>query len=243
MVRLSERLEKIAGFIDAGMTAADVGTDHGYIPIYLIQNGISPYVIASDINSGPLEKMEENLQKHMGGDRKGIMMRHGPGLEVLEPGEADAVVIAGMGGLLIEEILEKEPEVTNSVKRFILQPRNAPDKLRKWLLDKGFRITGEVLAEESRFVWEIICAEPGGGAGSKEEYFSGSPEQYLVGQLVIRNSDPLLEKFISNKIRVLGEIAENAGKSASDAAAEQKKAAEEKIHLLEGIMKNVGQKI
>ncbi|MDO4481278.1 MAG: class I SAM-dependent methyltransferase [Bacillota bacterium] len=242
MVRLSERLEKIAGFVDAGMTAADVGTDHGYIPIYLIQNGISPYVIASDINAGPLEKMEENLQKHMGDDRKGIIMRHGPGLEVLKPGEADAVVIAGMGGLLIEEILGKSPEVTDSVKRFILQPRNAPDKLRKWLLDKGFRITEEVLAKESRFVWEIICAEPGAGECAKDEYFSGSPEQYIVGQHVIRNSDPLLEEFVSNKIRVEREIAENAGKSVSFSAAEQKKEAEEKIRLLEGIMKNVGQK-
>lgn len=239
MVRLSERLEKIAGFVGPGMRAADIGTDHGYIPIYLIQNGISPYVIASDINTGPLEKMEENLKKHMGDDRKGIIMRHGPGLEVLEPGEADAVVIAGMGGLLIEEILEKDPERTNSVKRFILQPRNAPDKLRKWLLEKGFRITDEVLARESRFVWEIICAEPGFGAEAKKEYFSGNPEQYLAGQHIIRNSDPLLGEFISNKIRIEREIAENAGKSGSDGAAAQKRAAEERIKTLEGIMEYV----
>lgn len=239
MVRLSERLEKIAGFIAPGMRVADIGTDHGYIPIYLIQNGISPYAIAADINKGPLEKMEENLQKHMGDSREGIIMRHGPGLEVLEPGEVDAVVMAGMGGLLIEDILDKDAELTNSIKAFILQPRNAPDKLRKWLLDNGFLITGEVLARESRFVWEIICASPGFGNKAKEMYFKGNPEQYLVGQHIIQNSDPLLEEFIANKIRVEKEIKDNSAKSQTPEAAIQRRAALERIQVLEGVLKNV----
>ncbi|MBE6020821.1 MAG: SAM-dependent methyltransferase [Clostridiales bacterium] len=241
MIRLSERLEKIAGFISLGDKVADIGTDHGYIPIYLKQNGISSYIIAGDINKGPLEKMEENMDKHIPDhkDREGIIMRLGSGLDVIERGEVDTAVIAGMGGLLMEDILSADWEKTRSVKRFILQPRNAQDKLRKWLLENGFSIVDEILARESRFVWEILCVEPCESMDAKSKYFGTEDEQYEVGQHTIRKPDPLLKEFITNKLAIERKISENAGRSDSEDAALQKKTAEDKIRMLEGILENV----
>ena len=239
MIRLSERLDKIASFVSHGDKVADIGTDHGYIPIYLKQKGISSYIIAGDINKGPLEKMEENLDKHLPEDREGIYMRLGSGLDVIEPYEADTVVIAGMGGLLMADILSQDWHKTRSVKRFILQPRNAQDKLRKWLLENGFSITDEVLARESRFVWEILCVETAAAKDPKADYFGSALQQYEVGQHIIRKPDPLIEEFIANKIAVERKIVENAGRSDSEDAALQKRTAEEKIMMLEGIIGNV----
>lgn len=242
MISLSERLDRIAGFVRQGDRVADIGTDHGYIPIYLKKKGISSYLVAGDINFGPLEKMEENLEKHLGADREGIHMRQGSGLEVIQPWEVDTVVIAGMGGLLMEEILDADPEKTRSVGRFILQPRNAQDKLRRWLLEQGFRIVDEALVREGRFVWEIICAEPnfiGGGEAAGKDYFADRPEQYEVGQRLIEKKDPLLGDFIRNKLRLERSIAENAAKSEQKRAAEQRELSMRKIEMLEGILKDV----
>jgi len=252
MIVLSERLDKIASFVRYGDRVADIGTDHGYIPIYLKQRGISRFIVAGDINEGPLEKLEENLEKYLGGDREGIVARLGSGLEVIQPREVNTVVIAGMGGLLMQDILSADWKRTKSVERFILQPRNAQDKLRKWLLENGFRITGEVLARENRFIWEIMCAEPANFDDEKEatglelekklksEYFGGKREQYEVGQLIIKNRDPLIQEFIANKLSIERRISENAGKSDSAKAALHKKQVDEKIEMLEEILENVG---
>ncbi|MBQ3185849.1 MAG: tRNA (adenine(22)-N(1))-methyltransferase TrmK, partial [Firmicutes bacterium] len=124
-------------------------------------------------------------------------------------------------------------------KRFILQPRNAQDKLRKWLLENSFSIVDEVLARESRFVWEILCVEHSKGKDAKAEYFGTMTEQYEVGQHTIRKPDPLLKEFITNKLAIERKISENAGRSDSEDAALQKKTAEDKIRMLEGILENV----
>ncbi len=239
MVRLSERLEVIAGFIKTGDRVADIGTDHGYIPMYLRQSGISEYVVAGDVNPGPLEKMEENLKRHFGDCREGIMMRLGAGLSVIDVGEVDTVVIAGMGGLLIRKILEEDIDKALTLKRLILQPRNAPDRLREWLLKNGFRITGEKLARESRFVWEIICAEPvSKGYNAEIEYFGNAEKQYEVGMCLILNNDPLLTEFIDRKLAVERRIAVNAAHAEGDGGILSRKTAEKKIAMLEEIRQN-----
>ena len=97
----------------------------------------------------------------------------------------------------------------------------------------------EVLARESRFVWEILCVETVSSCNTEEEYFGTALKQYEVGQHIINKPDPLMEEFIANKIAVERKIADNAGRSNSEDAAIQKKAAEEKIAMLEGIVKNV----
>jgi len=251
MLKLTERLQRIADYIDAGEKVADIGTDHGYIPVYLKQHEISDYVIAGDINEGPLEKMEENLEKHLGDDREGIIMRLGGGFEVIEAGEVDTAVIAGMGGLLMLDILTQFPEKTCSLNKLILQPRNAQDKLRSGLLDLGFEITDESLIRESRFVWEIIVARPPESLREdfqkessdedpvRREYFHGNRVQYEIGQKIIDNSDPLLKEFIEKKLTILRRIVSNASRSDSEAAERQREEASAMIAMLEEILNNV----
>lgn len=246
MIRLSERLQGIADWIEPGSRVADIGTDHGYIPIWLKQTGNSGYIVAGDINEGPLFKMRDHMDRWLEGDEEGIFLRRGSGLNVIETGEVDTAVIAGMGGLLMIDILGEDPEKTASVKRFLLQPRNAQDKLRKWLLDRGFTIADEKLVRESRFVWEILLVETVGAFGSPEDartkanaYFDGSEIQYEVGQHLVRRRDPLLGDFIRGKQRILQEILDGACRSDSEEAMERTREIAEKMRSLERILNYV----
>ena len=243
MIRLSERLQGIADGIPVGSRVADIGTDHGYIPIWLKQTGRSGYIVAGEINAGPLQKMREHMERYLEGDEEGIYPRRGSGLQVIEKGEVDTVVIAGMGGLLMIDILSEDLEKTASVKRFLLQPRNAQDKLRKWLLEQGFTIIDEKLVREGRFVWEIMVVETKGCFGTPEDnqrkietYFQGGEVQYEIGQHLIRRKDPLLPDQIRWKREILEEIAEGACRSDAPQAKERAREIAEKLDSLGRIL-------
>ena len=162
MIKLSERLECIANRIDKGETVADIGTDHGYLPIYLWENKISPKVIMADISKGSLQKAKDNCK--LSQPEFDFDCRLGDGLEVLQPHEVDTVVMAGMGALLIIEMLEWDIIKTRSYKKFILQPRNNLGKLVKWLKDNRFDITNYDLVKEGKRICEIltVCTESAG---------------------------------------------------------------------------------
>jgi tRNA (adenine22-N1)-methyltransferase len=196
MVKLSDRLQKIADFIEPGESVADIGTDHGFLPAALWASGKSPYVILSDINTGPIEKARANLDKYF--PEKEFDIRIGNGLHPLKTAEVDTVVIAGMGGLLIADILGDDPEKTKTFKKFILQPRTAQNKLRAWLLENGFEIKEEALVREGEYICEIIAAEPGGRTVKKD------PEDIdlEISPILFAKNDPLLVEFIENKIRI-----------------------------------------
>ena len=159
MIKLSERLECIANRIDKGETVADIGTDHGYLPIYLWENKISPKVIMADISKGSLQKAKDNCK--LSQPDFDFDCRLGDGLEVLQPHEVDTVVMAGMGALLIIEMLEWDIIKTRTYKKFILQPRN---NLGKWLKDNRFDITNYDLVKEGKRICEIltVCTESAG---------------------------------------------------------------------------------
>jgi len=226
MIRLSERLQKIADFIEPGESVADIGTDHGFLPIALRESGKSPFVILSDVNEGPLEKARANIEKHLPEER--IDIRIGNGLKILKPGEVDAVVIAGMGGLLIAEILGEDPLKTRSFRKFILQPRTAQKKLREWLYAHGFTITDEALAREGKLLCEIIVAAP------CSEGLDKMPDDIdlEISPILFTKNDPLLVEFIENKIRiemrVYRSIRDNAVKNQEDLLRRSK----ERIELL-----------
>lgn len=240
-VRLSDRLLTLAGYVRKGERVADIGTDHGLLPIYLKQNGISDCIIATDVNRGPLEKMAANLERHLE-DWEGIQMRLGSGLEILEPGEADCAIIAGMGGKLMIEILEDSMEAARSLKRLILQPRNAQDTLRKWLLFHGFIIADETLVRERKYIWEIIEARP----LPPEALLSWSSaeqerEQYDIGYELIQKRDPLLYDFIEQKAGIEQEILDGAKRSNLESAVLQRQISERKMAIFRRIQKDVCQ--
>lgn len=191
-MKLSMRLQKIADFVPHNSIVADIGTDHGYIPRYLIEENISKQVIASDVSKGSLDKtisyIDELKLNHK------IIPRLGDGLEILKPFEVDTLVIAGMGGLLIRDILEKDKNITNSINNFIFQPMVAAKELRDYLLNNGFIIIDEELVLEEDKFYEIIFAKKGKDIVEKEIHYEISP-------ILINKNHPILVDFLKSKIQ------------------------------------------
>lgn len=164
MIKLSDRLQRIADRIEDGETMADIGCDHGFLPIYLRTTGKCPMTIIADVSGPSLEKARENAGlyadalRHSNCTYAGMDFRVGDGLSVLSRGEVDSVVIAGMGGKLIRDILAADLSHTTSFHRFILQPRIGQGHLRKWLTENGFSIIAEDLVYEGKYIPEIITA-------------------------------------------------------------------------------------
>ena len=135
-MRLSDRIHKLAEKIDKGETAADIGTDHGYVPMLLMRNGISPNVIMSDISESSLAKAKETFSICKI-DAPDDSFRVGDGLETIENGEVDVIIIGGLGGLTIIEILSVDLEKSKSYKKLVLQPRKHSGELRHYLYSHG----------------------------------------------------------------------------------------------------------
>lgn len=157
---LTPRLETVLSHV-SGKTAADIGTDHAYIPIELINRGTAERAVACDINPGPLKSAAANVEKNNLTDK--IELRLGSGISKLERGETESVIIAGMGGILISQILDADEEKAHSYNELILQPMNAQSELRKYLSEHNFRIESEDLAVEGFKVYNIMTVRTGEG--------------------------------------------------------------------------------
>ena len=140
-MKLSERLELVLSFVEPGESAADVGTDHGHVPVELVRRAIVKKAVAMDVRKGPLSWATENLA--LAGLADKIETRLSDGVAKLQPGEADSVVIAGMGGELIIKILENGRHMWDSVSQWVLSPQSEIFKVRRWLLENGFEIRRE----------------------------------------------------------------------------------------------------
>ena len=160
---LSERLETIAKEIKIGETAADIGSDHGFLPVYLLEKGISPKVIITDISPGSLEKAGNTCREHGLADSGAAELRLGDGLKVISPAEVDVVVIAGMGGILISEIIGSDLEKSRTYSRFILQPRTKAGLLRSRLTGFGFEVVDLRIVKERGRLCEVMTVIPGRG--------------------------------------------------------------------------------
>ena len=149
-IQLSKRMDRLAGLVTAGNRLADVGTDHGYIPIALVQSGKIPSAIAMDINKGPLERAREHIrEQHLD---TYITTRLSDGLTMLQENEADTVLIAGMGGALTVHILEGGAHCLTSVRELILQPQSEIWLVREWLWEHGYKITDEdIVLDEGKY--------------------------------------------------------------------------------------------
>ncbi|WP_425446088.1 tRNA (adenine(22)-N(1))-methyltransferase [Dethiothermospora halolimnae] len=191
-MKLSPRLQSIADFVNRDSVVADIGTDHGYIPAYLVENGICSKIIASDINRGPLNNAQDYINKKK--LTSNIETRLGNGLDILKPNEVDTVIIAGMGGILIEEILKNAPNITNNIETFILQPMVASYDLRKYLYANNFIIEDEVLCKEGDKIYEIIYSKRGKELIEDDIYFE-------IGRKLIEKKDKHLKEFLKKKIK------------------------------------------
>lgn len=198
-MQLSRRLKAVADTVTIGNRVADVGCDHAYISIYLIKNNIAPHVIAMDVNKGPLERANENINNHGYGKR--IYTRLSDGLEKLEPGEADTILIAGMGGALMIKILEEGMEAVRKSTELILQPQSEIYLVRKHLHQIGFFINKEQMIKEDGKYYIIIKAEPSLKAESyDQEVF------YQYGKLLLEQREPLMKEYLGRESRIRNEV-------------------------------------
>lgn len=165
--------------------------------MYLIEKGISKKVIASDISKNSLEKIIQ-LVKLKGLEDK-IDIRLGDGLEVFKPFEVDTLVIAGMGGLLIRDILDENKKIADSIVNFILQPNMASKELREYLYENSFEIVDEKLVKEAGKFYEIIFAKRGKDYVEDDIYLE-------FGKRLFLNKDPLLKEYIQHKIAMVESI-------------------------------------
>ena len=145
-MELSKRLYAVASLVTEGASVADIGTDHGYIPIYLTEQKIASKVIALDINKGPLERARMHIIGH--GLKDQIETRLSDGLKAVDPGEVDTMIAAGMGGGLVIKILEEGKDVVDQLYTCILQPQSEIQRVREYLATNHLKIIAEDMVEE-----------------------------------------------------------------------------------------------
>lgn len=207
-MRLGARLQAIADLVEPGTSIADIGTDHAYLPIFLVQEKNISRSVAGEVSQGPYKAAKQAIEG--AGLKDSINLRLGNGLQVIKPGEIETVVIAGMGGSTIIDILQGAPEVVASLKRLIVQPMIAAASVRRWFSENGWRIIDESLVLEDGRLYEIIAAEP--GKADKLENIL-----YDIGPILWEKKPTLLAVHIDNLIiqvkRVLDEM--TAGKNFS----------------------------
>lgn len=213
---ITNRLLAVASFVRNGSYFIDVGTDHAYLPIYLVQNKKVERALASDINAGPCESAERHIAECGLSAQISVCKTNGL-CGISSCGQTD-IAIAGMGGALIAEILSKADFIKDNNVRLILQPmRNAPD-LRKYLCDNGFCIIGESLAREDERIYEIICAQYCGNAVPYTEL------SLLLGEKNIENkkNDPkLFNAFCDKSAAALTKKINGMHEGGADASAEK----------------------
>ncbi len=182
---ISQRLLACSRFVRPGDRVADVGCDHGYLSIYLLDQGIARSVIASDINEGPLLSAVHNAEKF--GVREKIEFFLSDGVKNI-PRDFDTLICAGMGGETIMSILDQARWLEDSRYRLILQCQSKRSELRRWLYDAGYRICRETLAKDGKFVYSVmeVAFDPGHGI---------TPAQCYLSAQLLEDAHPLLPEY------------------------------------------------
>lgn len=229
-MELSKRLKRIAEHVDKCESVADIGTDHGYIPIYLVKEGICKKAIASDINKGPIEKAKVNVAFE--GVSNKVKCLLGPGLNPLKVGEVNGVILAGMGGNLTRDILLADMEKVKKYDFIILQPAQNPEVLREFLYKNDYEIIDEDLIKDEGRFYELFKVKY--NENSEKLVFEDELE-YEVSPLLREKNHPLFKEFIEEKINrcetILSFIKED-----TEAAKNRKSDLEEKINKLKGML-------
>jgi len=190
---LKGRLKLLADKVPTCEVVADIGTDHAYLPIYLIQQGVCKKAIASDVKIGPVKVANKNINIYKMKDK--IETRLGSGLDTIAENEADTIIIAGMGGILLSELLEANERKASKTSTLILQPMNYFDVVRKWLFDHKFDIYDEELVAEGPKIYCVISAKHD-GKSKAYKYF-----HLHVGEKLIEKKDPMLLPYCEMKVR------------------------------------------
>ena len=191
-VKLSARLQALANMVSSGNIVCDIGCDHGWVSIYLIQQGIASKVLAMDVRTGPLERAREHIAQYE--LEAYIETRLSDGLQNLQVGEAEAMVCAGMGGPLMMKILTEGQKKAKAMKELILQPQSELAMFRKFLREEGYRIVAEDMVLEDGKFYPMMKVVP------TEEALSVNQEKQDVydayGELLLKQKHPVLKEFL-----------------------------------------------
>ncbi|QCY13308.1 tRNA (adenine-N(1))-methyltransferase [Pseudomonas sp. MPC6] len=197
---LSMRLERVAAQVPAGARLADIGSDHGYLPVALMRRGAIATAVAGEVALTPFRSAERTVREN--GLEQRISVRLAHGLAAIEPGDGiTAISVCGMGGETIRDILDSGKARLSGRERLILQPNGGEQPLRQWLMDNGYRILCEELLRENRFYYEIIVAERAGPVVY-------SPEELYFGPLQMQARNPVFlakwQRLLRQKQKTLG---------------------------------------
>lgn len=222
-IKLDSRLSSVASLVRRGSVVADIGTDHGYLICWLIQNGVSPFGIAADLRKGPLDNAERTVIECDISDKVELYLSDG--LKELPENCADDIVIAGMGGILISEIIADAKWVFNKKVRIIAQPMTHAEVLREFLINNGFGIVEEKTSTDGKHIYCALCAEFRGENRSFDKSY------YYLGEL-LKNDDETTKKYIYKMIYTL-----------EKKCTALKNAEIEESYELEKLIKNIKQKV
>lgn len=207
-MELSKRLWAVASMVTPGSVLADVGTDHAYIPIFLVEKGIIPAAVAMDINEGPLLRAEENIAEHTLGGK--IRTRLSDGVDTLEMSEAESLVIAGMGGGLVIRILKNGMDKICRMKECILQPQSEIEKVRAFLLEEGFSFIDENMVEEEGKYYTVMKVLPPENPNVDRHMHDSGHEwnetELRYGRILLKKKDPVLFRYLRREIQIREQI-------------------------------------
>jgi len=195
---LKGRIKFIADMTPECNILSDIGTDHAYIPIYMVKNERCRKAIACDIREGPVAVANRHIKQF--GLEGRIETRLGSGLKPISEEEMDVCVIAGMGGVLIREILAEDIEKAKLAKTLVIQPMNCIETVREWLYGNGFDIYDEGLINEGFRIYNVIVARWTGNTVSKDEFY------YHIGEKLIEKKDPLLKRYIQRRLDIINKV-------------------------------------
>lgn len=226
-MQLSTRLSALVKYVPQGSRVIDVGTDHAYIPIYLIKHHIAMSCLATDINKGPLEKAAHNIKQYGINE---IRLKQTNGLEGVSEADGDVIMISGMGGYLIIDILERAKTLVGGIKKLILQPQQDIDEVRKYLHQIGFRIEDEDFVIDDDKYYTVIVAVHG-----EEQY--EHPYEYIYGRCLINKSIPVFKEWMLKKEEKLEEISEALKDKDSEAARKRQEELAKELAMHKEVMR------
>jgi len=233
--RRSKRLKTIADLIPDQSIVADIGGDHAFLLIYMAQDGRLARGIVGELNRGPYENAKRNIQRM--GVQDLIDVRLGDGLSVVKQGEIDYLVLAGMGGSLIVNILERGKEKLTQVKGMVLQPNLNAKRVRAWLQRNNWYLTKETIVEEAGHLYEVMVAEPGKKSTLYQDAMLDEELLLEVGPLLWKEKHPLLPKKLAAALARKAEVVKQLGRGTTDAAKKKWAIERKKLKDLERVMK------
>lgn len=229
-MQLSKRLHAVASLVTPGNRVADVGCDHAYTSIYLVENKIADRVIAMDVNQGPIDRARDNITKY--GYSNQIETRRSNGLEKLQEDEADTILIAGMGGALTIQILEEKQGLVKRIKELILQPQSEINKVRVMLQEQNFMIVGENMVKDDGKFYMMMKAIPKDLVSEPEKYELTKKEYVYYGRLLLEDKHPILREFLLWDLGLCENILHALRAERTENAMVREKELQEKIALI-----------